>query len=633
MTSTDNGNSFKNKTTQLHPERDISLIEKPTSRRGFLTKGAMGIAIVGSSGLASACGQQQEAANSSDGADDAEKSKTMVENISDQSAMSSDTAFTVDDVASAEKIMGVNYTAAEREQMLASIEGQVNAMLQTRDLKHPNTLAPASKFDPRIPGKSYGTQDGRITLATQVFPALPNDETAIAFAPLKHLSEWVRTQKITSTKLTEIYLNRIKQYQPVLECFVTVTEELALKEAKQADDEIKAGQYRGPLHGIPYAMKDLMDTAGIKTTWGAAPYKDRVPDSDATSIKMLRDAGAVLIGKSTCGALAYGDIWFDGVTKNPWNPLEGSSGSSAGSASATAAGLCGFSIGTETLGSIVSPSHRCGTTGLRPTFGRVSRAGGMTLCPSLDKLGPICRSVEDTILVLQAINGQDFQDPSSLLHGLSYDGDKDLSSLRIGYIPEVFTEEAGATDIDRHVLQTARDLGLNLFELSLPQKPYGILVQILMAEAAAYFDQLTLNNRDDEMVWQEDRAWPNSFRAVRFLSAVDLINMDRFRREVMHTMDDFFSSVDVVIGPNFGGGMLTITNFTGQPQLTFRAGFRDVPARAAYDQKDIDPNQTYRVTHNFSVWAPLFGEGNMVRVANALEAALGVSGETPPQFS
>lgn len=603
----------------------LDVIEQPTSRRGFLTKGAAGLALIGT-GLTSACGDQKQATNG-------DTPKTLADNVGAAAEDQVKAKFSVDDIASAEKVFGISYSDTERQQMVGSIEGQINAMLTSRKMKHPNSLAPACTFDPRLPGVSYAPQVRNVQLAAADIPALPTDETKLAYAPLKHLAHWIETKQITSSQLTDMYLKRIAKYNPKLECFVTVTETLARQQAAKADSEIAVGQYRGPLHGIPYAMKDLMNTAGIKTTWGAEPYKDHVPDSDATSITMLRDAGAVLIGKSTCGALAYGDIWFGGVTKNPWNPLEGSSGSSAGSASATAAGLCGFAIGTETLGSIVSPSSRCGLTGLRPTFGRVSRAGGMTLCPSLDKLGPICRSAEDTILVLSAINGQDIHDPASLDHGLDYIGDKPLSSLKVGFVPRLFTKEAGANDVDRMALQKARDIGLNLYELDLPERPYGILTQGLMAEAAAYFEDLTLSNKDDSMVWQEDRAWPNSFRAARFLSAVDLINIDRFRREAMVQMNDFFGSVDAVIGPNFGGGMLTITNFTGQPQLTLRAGYVDIPARAAFDQKNIDKEKTYRVTHNFSVWGPLFGEGNVVRVGRALEEAFGVSDDTPPQFA
>ena len=321
---------------------------------------------------------------------------------------------TTADIAAAETLMGIEYTPAERELMVDNLDGQIKAAQAQREVIFPNSQPPATTFDPRLPGTTAPTEQKPFGRSGRDPGPLPQAEEDIAFAPVTALSEWLKTGQISSRRLTEIYLSRLKKFDPQLKCVVTLTEDLALQQADAADQKLAAGTYLGPLHGVPYGLKDLFDTKGIATTWGAAPYKDRVAERDARIVERLRKAGAVLIAKTTLGALAFGDIWFDGTTRNPWNPEEGASGSSAGSATATAAGLVGFSIGTETLGSITSPSQRCGTTGLRPTFGRVSRSGAMALCWSLDKIGPICRSVEDTALVLQAINGHDPTDLSSL---------------------------------------------------------------------------------------------------------------------------------------------------------------------------------------------------------------------------
>ena len=543
-----------------------------------------------------------------------------------------DEALAAGDLARAERIMGLEYTAAERQQILAEIEDQITAMHRVRALSPPNHLAPAQTFDPRLPEKDYGPQENFVNLAATPGSNLPGDEVNIAFAPLTALSHWIQGGRISSLDLTEIYLKRIETHAPALECFVTVTADMARRQAIQADIELAAGKNRGPLHGIPFGLKDLMDVDGTPTTWGATPYKDRVAKGNAAVYDKLREAGAVLLGKTTCGAIAYGDIWFGGVTRNPFNPLEGSSGSSAGSASATAAGLCGFAIGTETLGSIVSPSNRCGTTGLRPTFGRVSRVGAMALCWSLDKVGAICRSVEDTALVLAAINGFDRGDAGSLEMGFSYDGRKSLEGTRIGYMPAAF-ESDDATDVDNACLEAARSAGLNLVELALPELPYEAMVQYLIAEAAAAFEELTLSGKDDELVWQENRSWPNGWRTVRFLSAVDLINIDRLRRRVMGIMDQVFDQVEVIIGPNFAASMLTITNFTGHPQLALRGGFRELATRPRFGGHQQAEGVTHRVPQAFSVFGPLFGEGDVLRVGRLLEQELGVAGERPTAFS
>lgn len=397
----------------------------------------------------------------------------------------------------------------------------------------------------------------------------------------------------------------------------------------------RVGVSLGPLHGLPYGLKDLFDARGVVTGWGAEPYRDRVAETDATIVRKLRAAGAVLLGKTTVGALAYNDIWYGGVTRNPWNLNEGSSGSSAGSASATAAGLCAFSIGTETLGSITSPSQRCGTTGLRPTFGRVSRAGGMALCNSLDKVGPICRSVEDTAMVLAALNGGDLADRSSIEAPFHFDAEASIEGLSLGYLPEAFEE--GATEVDRAALAAARELGVEVVEASLPDLPYGALMNVVYAEAAASFEELTLNGQDDTLTWQDEGAWPNTFRKARFLSAVDHVQLDRLRYKVMEALDGLFGEVGALIGPFMTGPMLIASNFTGHPCLHLRAGFEELGTRGAASlgagklttgEADLS-GQTYTVPQGISLWGRLFEEGPILNLGMSLERRLGVAERRP----
>jgi len=523
--------------------------------------------------------------------------------------------------AEAERLVDVAYTDAERAQMLEGVDDWIDRLRRLRAVDKPNALAPALTFDPRLPGVEYpDPQDGP---APDRDPGgLPGDVESIAFAPAWRLSGWLSAGALSSRDLVEIYLDRIARHGERLQCFVTVTAELARAQADQADRERADGQVRGPLHGLPYGLKDLADVAGVRASWGAEPYKDRVAETDSHVYRKLREAGAVLLGKTTLGALAYGDIWFGGVTRNPWNPEEGSSGSSAGSASATAAGLCAFSIGTETLGSIVSPSQRCGTTGLRPTFGRVGRSGAMALCWSLDKIGPITRYVDDAAMVMAAINGPDAEDASSIGRGLGLDQDLDPRGLRVGYRPDWFED---GTETDRAALAKARELGWNLVEIDIPQRPYDALFAQLEAEAAAAFEELTLSDRDDLLTWQEPNAWPNTFRRARFISAVDMIQADRLRRLAMRDIHALFGEVDALFGPNFAGSLLIITNFTGHPQLTVRAGFDQ---RRLTDADESAPK--HRMPSNVSLWAPLFEERRIIALGRRLEAALGAAAETPP---
>lgn len=545
--------------------------------------------------------------------------------------------FTPAMIEAAESLMGLAYTPAERAQMLDNLEGQIAAAIARRGVAMANDVPMALRFDPRLPGFAMPHGQDAVHLSLPQDP-LPGRDEDIAFARLSQLSAWIGSGALTSTRLTRIYLDRIAALNPTLLCFATVTPDLALAEAAAADALTRAGVSLGPLHGIPYGLKDLFDTRGIVTGWGAEPFRDRVPDADAAVVRRLRAAGAVLLGKTTVGALAYNDIWYGGQTRNPWNLNEGASGSSAGSASATAAGLCGFAIGTETLGSITSPSQRCGTTGLRPTFGRVSRVGAMALCNSLDKVGPICRSVEDTGLVLAALNGADPADRSSIAAPFYWDAAAPLAGLRVGYLPEAFGE--GATPVDHAALAALTRLGLTPVPVSLPDLPYGALMNTVFAESAAMFEDLTLSGRDDLLAWQDAEAWPNTFRKARFLSAVDHVQLDRLRYLVMQALDGLFRQVDVLIGPFMTGPMLIASNFTGHPCLHLRAGFQHLPTRqpGAFDSLTEAPapetapdsgGALFRVPQGISLWGRLFDEGPILGLGRALEAELAVWSDRP----
>ncbi|MCH8823180.1 MAG: amidase [Planctomycetes bacterium] len=539
-------------------------------------------------------------------------SKTPIQITQSQPQSADVSKITQATLAEAEKLVGVEFTPKEREQMLQGMEDNTKRFKNRRSQELQNALAPATVFDPRFPGVKLVANKNKFIGSTVNPGPLPRASEDIAFAPVTALSYWIKNRKISSRRLTDIYIRRLRRIGPKLECVVTITNDLARQQAARADEEIKAGNYRGPLHGIPWGAKDLFDTAGITTSWGATPYKDRVPDEDAAVVKRLDEAGAVLIAKTTLGALAYGDIWFGGRTNNPWKLDQGSSGSSAGSSAGTAAGLFGFSLGTETLGSIVSPCMRCGTTGLRPTFGRVSRAGAMALCWSLDKVGPICRTVEDCALVLDVIRGHDPADASSIDMPFEFDATKSVSGLRVGYSPGWF-DGRGATDNDRAALDALKKLGLEFVEVELPKWPYGMLMTILMSEAASAFEELTLSNLDDELVWQKPEAWPNSFRQTRFTPAIEFVQAQRFRRKVMQMMDDKFADIDVMISPSFAARLLLITNNTGHPSLTMRCGFND----------DGTP-------HGITMLGRLFDEGTLCRIGMALEKQLNVWHKRPP---
>ena len=539
--------------------------------------------------------------------------------------------------AEAEKLMQIELTPAEREQAAGNWRKSMAPVYERRTgpRKFPldPSVAPASQWNPALAVQAASATRDRF-IRTPLDPGpLPSSDADIAFANVTQLARWIETRKLTSERLTGIYLARLEQFNPKLRCVITLTRSLAMQQAKQADQEIAAGKYRGPLHGIPWGAKDLVDTAGIATTYGAEPYRNRVPTADAAVVARLHEAGAVLVAKLSMGALALNDIWFGGQTMNPWLPEEGASGSSAGPGSATAAGLVAFSIGSETGGSIVSPAMRCGLTGLRPTYGRVPRTGAMTLCWSLDKLGPMTRGVEDSLLVLQAITGPDPGDVASVPSHLDFDAGAPLKSLRVGFFP-VWTKESPATDVDRAALETVRSLGMTTVEVTLPDWPYNSLNLILFAEAAAAFEELTLSGGLRQLKAQVSDAWPNLFRQARFLSAVDFVQADRLRRKVAQEMARIFTQVDVLLVPSLRDEMLTISNFTGHPSLTLRAGFVQVAeARSDWAPDPKNPLPKFspprRVPHGVTLIGRLFDEGTLGTIGVALERAFHVSSERP----
>jgi Asp-tRNA(Asn)/Glu-tRNA(Gln) amidotransferase A subunit family amidase len=537
----------------------------------------------------------------------------------------------------AEKLVQVEWNKRDLEQAARSWRVNMAPLYESRvgprKTELQEGLAPWSRWDPVLPGKKAGPERDRIVRSSAEAGPLPANEEDIAFATVTQLSRWIEAKKLSSERLTKLYLKRLEEFNPTLRCVITLTREHALGQAKKADAEIAAGKYRGPLHGIPWGAKDLLDTAGIVTTYGAEPFRNRVPKKDAAVVRKLNEAGAVLVAKLSLGALALNDIWFGGQTMNPWLLEEGASGSSAGPGAATAAGLVGFSIGSETGGSIVSPSMRCGITGLRPTYGRVARTGAMTLCWSLDKLGAMTRSVEDALLVLQAISGPDAGDVNSVPSKLDFDAGASVKGLRVGYFP-AWMKQNPATEVDRAALETAKKVGMAPVEVTLPDWPYDSLQLILFAEAAAAFEELTMNHGVDQLTMQTYDSWPNLFRQARFLSAVDFVQADRMRRKVAEELGRIFAAVDLLLVPSLRDEMLTITNFTGHPSLTLRAGFVEVAeARSDWAPDPAHPLPRFspprRVPHGVTLIGKLFEEGTLGEAGLALERSFGVAGERP----
>jgi Asp-tRNA(Asn)/Glu-tRNA(Gln) amidotransferase A subunit family amidase len=542
--------------------------------------------------------------------------------------------------AEAEKLVQVQLSSAERtvaaESWRVNLASVYERRTGPRKVTLDATLAPWSRYNSVLPGQPAGPQRDRFVRSEANAAVLPADDADIAYAPVTQLSRWIEQRKLSSERLTQIYLHQLERFDPKLRCVITLTREHALEQARKADKEIAAGNYRGPLHGIPWGAKDLVDTAGIPTTYGAEFYRNRIPKEDAAVVRRLNDAGAVLVAKLSLGALALNDIWFGGQTMNPWLLEEGASGSSAGPGAATAAGMVGFAIGSETGGSIVSPSMRCGVCGLRPTFGRVPRSGAMTLCWSLDKLGAMTRGVEDSLLVLQAISGADAGDNSSVSSHLAFDANANLKGLRVGYFPR-WMKESPATDVDRAALALLPKLGMVPVEVNLPDWPYQSLNLILFAEGAAAFEELTLNHSLDQLKVQTPDAWPNLFRQARFLSAVDFVQADRFRRKVAEEMARLFSEVDVLLVPSLRDEMLTISNHTGHPSITLRAGFVEVSeARSDWAPDPQHPLPKFspprRVPHGVTLIGRLFEEGTLGQIGIALEREFHVANERPPSF-
>ncbi|WP_395808757.1 amidase [Daejeonella sp.] len=507
-------------------------------------------------------------------------------------------------VKQAQKIMGLDFTDIEADSMLTDLDGQRKSMVAIRKLNIPNSVSPALNFNPLPVAYQFPDQTNYFKASTQANLKLPALKDELAFFTVSQLAELIRTKQISSVELTRFFIERIKKFDSRLQFAITITEERALRNAKKADAEIAAGKYKGLLHGIPFGAKDLLAVKEYKTTWGSVPYKDQIIDVDATVITKLENAGAILIAKMTLGELAMGDVWFGGKTKNPWDLKRGSSGSSAGSASAVAAGCMPFAIGSETLGSIVSPSSECGTTGLRPSFGRISKYGAMALSWSMDKLGPITRSVEDCAIVFNAIQGTDDKDLSLISAPFNYSSPigSSLKGFRIGYIPSEFNRKYANSANDSLSFKKLKEMGAEMVPIELPVLPYRDLIIVLAAESGAAFEELTLSNRDDLMVKQDKNAWPSGFRSAHFIPAITYIQANRARTILIEQLNKTMKGIDVFIAPAFGQNLLA-TNLSGHPCVVLPNGFRNgLPASITFTGQ-------------------LFGEGKLLKIAQAYQKA------------
>ena len=520
-----------------------------------------------------------------------------------------------ENTSNAEKIIGLEFTEAERDSMIGFLEEQLGNYKKIREVELSNNIPPAILFNPIPVGFDFPKERKPLRFSDYSYAKIPKDKNELAFFSVGELAELIRTKQITSTELTEFFIQRLKKHDPILHCVITFTEERALKQAKLMDEEINAGLYRGLLHGIPFGTKDLLATKNYKTTWGSVPFKDQMIYEDATVIKKLEEAGAVLVAKLTMGELAWGDVWFGGMTRNPWDTANGSSGSSAGSASAVSAGLIPFAIGTETWGSIVSPSTVCGTTGLRPTYGRVSRTGAMALSWSMDKIGTICRTVEDLAIVFNTINGSDGIDQTLYDAFFTYDHKINFKELKIGYLKNDFDKKYDFHDNDSVTLVKLKELGAELIPIELPKLPINDLSIILSAEAGAAFEKLTRTNKDDLLVRQIKNAWPNSFRASRFISAVEYINANRIRFILIQEMQKLMEKVDLYIAPSWEGDNLLLTNLTGHPCVVLPNGF---------SEKGTPTSITFM--------GRLFDEGKLIAFAKAYQDATGFHKQHPASF-
>jgi Asp-tRNA(Asn)/Glu-tRNA(Gln) amidotransferase A subunit family amidase len=556
-------------------------------------------------------------------------------------------------------LAGVPLTAEQRAMMLDGLNQQRKAYDVIRALRIPNSVAPAFIFDPLPPGVAVETEPHpmRISTAPTIAHA-PSNLEDLAFLSARELSEYVRTKKVSSVALTEMYLTRLKRYDPILHFVVTLTEERAMTQAREADREIAAGRYRGPLHGLPWGAKDLLAVKGYPATWGAAGFEHQSFDDDATVVKRLDAAGAVLVAKTTLGALAMGDKWFGGRTRNPWNPKQGSSGSSAGSASSVAAGCVAFAIGSETLGSISSPSTRCGTTGLRPTFGFVPRTGAMALSWTMDKLGALCRAVEDCAIVLNTIHGADGKDLATRDAAFTWNADFDWRTLRVGYLKDEFESDhpqatakppVSETEIEKQkrlsaerdraaararreydrrydlaALDKLRAMGVDLKPVALPDLPYEAMSPLLTAEAAAAFDDLTMSGRDKLLTEQSADDWPNLFRVARFYPAVEYIQANRARTLAIQQMAALFQQVDVIVTPS-GGDQLVATNLTGHPAVIVPNGIRgnDAPVPPRVDDGEDDSIGGPGTPVSLTCLGGLYQDAKLCAFARAYQEATG----------
>ena len=520
-----------------------------------------------------------------------------------------------ENVENAEKIIGIDFTDAERDSMLDNLNEHLNSYKKLREFEIKNSLSPSLLFNPIPINFEFPKEEYEIKFGDYSYVKMSSNENDLAFFSVGELAELIRTKQITSTDLTKFFLERLEKFDPILHCVITLTEERALHQAKLMDDEIAAGKYRGMLHGIPFGVKDLLSTKDYKTTWGATPFKDQLIPEDAIVITKLEEAGAVLCAKLTMGALAWGDVWFGGMTRNPWDTTKGSSGSSAGSASSVGAGLLPFAIGTETWGSIVSPSTICGTTGLRPTYGRVSRTGAMALSWSMDKIGPICRTAEDLAIVFNSIYGEDGIDQTLYNFPFNYSPQIDLQTLKVGYLKKDFDKEYDFHLNDSITLAILKGLGVNLVPFELPEFPVNEMSFILSTEAAAVFDELTRSNKDDLMVRQIKNAWPNTFRAARFIPAVEYINANRIRFLLIKEMEKLMNDVDLYIAPSWEGDNLLLTNLTGHPCVVLPNGFSE------------SGNPT-----SISFIGRLFDEGRLIAFAKAYQDATEFHKKHPAGF-
>ena len=509
-------------------------------------------------------------------------------------------------IENAEKLIDLKFTDAERDSMQGDLNNQLSNYENIHKVHIDNSTPPAVLFNPVPVGFRFEQKQNPLEFSDYSYVKIPSNTDDLAYYSISELAQLIKTKKITSTQLTKFFLERLKKYGPVLHSVITLTEERALQQAKKADEEIAQGKYRGMLHGIPFGVKDLLATKTYKTTWGAEPFKDQVIDEDATVIKKLENAGAVLVAKLSMGALAWGDVWFGGMTRNPWDTTKGSSGSSAGSASSVSAGLVPFALGTETLGSIVSPSTVCGVTGLRPSYGRVSRTGAMALSWSMDKIGPLCRNAEDLAIVFNAMYGSDGKDQTLYDAPFNYRSKVDLKKLKIGYLKKDFARKYAFHDNDSIALKKMEELGVQLIPIELPDVSTRDLRIILNAEAGAAFDELTRSSRDDLLTRQIKNAWPNVFRASRFIPAVEYINANRLRYMLIQEMQKLFDTVDVYISPSWAGSNLLTTNLTGNPCVVVPDGF---------SEKGTPTSITFI--------GKLFDEGKIIAVAKAYQDATG----------